>query len=155
MPYDHKSMIARLSNPYWSPLHPTKYLQNCEGEFGPGAEFKSRPSFRAAWNIFWAMTYKLTAPAQVEKMNLELMQRVIEAATNLARITLTLEGTQFSLGQLSLLMTHQQFIDLLHREVMQLQGAKAKQLMGELKPAALLSVLGRRLQRSTDESSAH
>lgn len=101
-----KAMLARLENPYWSPVHPTKYALNCEGDYGPGVEFRTNPHFRPAWNIFWAMSYKLNTPKQVAKLNVDLMHKVIEAAVAVSRINITVAGTRFSVGQLSLLMPH-------------------------------------------------
>lgn len=98
MPCDIKFMAQRLSRPYWSPLHPTQYLCHCEGEFGPGAEFKARAEFKGAWSIFWAMSYKLRTPEQVETMDLKLMRRVISAATNVSRITIGRRAQGFPWG---------------------------------------------------------
>lgn len=145
-------MLARLENPYWSPEHPTKYTSNCEGDFGPGVEFKTKPHFRSAWNIFWAMSYKLNTPKQVAKLNVDLMCKVIDAAIAVSRINITIDGTRFSVGQLSLLMSHSDFMDCLSREVKQLHTDRAHELLGGLEPTSLVAVLGRRMENPKTKS---
>lgn len=144
-PYNLKTMLARLENPYWSPQHPTMYVMNCEGDYGPGVEFKTNHQFRFAWNIFWAMSYKLNTPKQVAKLNVDLMHKVIEAAIAVSRISISVEGTSFSIGQLSLLMSHCDFMDCIASEVKQLYTDSAHELLGGLEPESLLAVLGRRI----------
>lgn len=144
--FDIKAMLARLENPYWSPEHPTKYALNCEGDYGPGVEFKTNPHFRPAWNIFWAMSYKLKTPKQVAKLNVDLMRKVIEAAIAVSRINITIDGTRFSLAQLSLLMPHQDFMACISGEVKQLYTDRAHDLLGGLEPTSLIAVLGKRME---------
>lgn len=144
--YSLKTMLARLENPYWSPEHPTMYVMNCEGDYGPGVEFKTNAQFRSAWNVFWAMSYKLNMPKQVAKLNVELMHKVIEAAVAVSRINITVAGTRFSVGQLSLLMPHGEFMDCIAREVKQLYTDRAHELLGGLDPTSLIAVLGKRME---------
>jgi hypothetical protein len=145
-------MLARLANPYWSPDHPTKYALNCEGEFGPGAEFKTNSQFRPAWNIFWAMSHQLNTPKQVAELNIDLMHKVIEDAIAVSRVNLTLDGVRFSLAQLSLLMGHQEFVELMARELNQLHTERSRELLDGLEPSSLLTAMGRRLLTEKDES---
>lgn len=150
--YDINAMLNRLANPFWSPLHPSSYALNCEGRYGPGAEFDADPKLRAAWNIFWAMSHKITSPKQVEKLNIPLMRKVIVAAIAVSRIRVRIEGIDYSVGQLSMLMNHPEFLQLLEREIHQLDREDAKDALSSLEPSTLLTVLGRRLCRPTDSS---
>ena len=144
--------ITAMLKPFWSPLHPSSYAFNCEGRYGPGAEFDADPKFRAAWNIFWAMSHKITAPKQVEKLNIPLMRKVIIAAVAVSRIRIHIEGVNYTMGQLSLLMTHAEFLRMLEREIKQLDSENAQEALAGLNPTTLLSVLGRRLSAPTDSS---
>lgn len=145
--YDVQAMLNRLANPFWSPLHPRAYALNCEGWYGPGVEFAADPTFRKAWNIFWAMSYKINSPKSLEKMNILQMRKVIVASIAVSRIRIQIEGSEFTLGQLSLLMSHDDFWQIVACEIHQLENERAQAALSGLDSETLVSILGRRLSR--------
>lgn len=145
-PYDVTGMMERLANPYWSAQHPSKFSLNCEGWYGPGVEFDTRSEVRSAWNIFWAMSHRLNSPKQLVTLNFEPMQKVIAAAISISQIGIDVDGERFSLGQLSLLMGHPEFMALLMREMKQLFECPARELLNGVDPVAVVAFLGKRLE---------
>ena len=145
-------MLARLADPYWSSHHPAKIVRNCEGKCGPGAEFKSSAQVRMAWNIYWELAYKLKTTEEVRRLNHKIMQREIKSAVNIACVSIVVDGTRFSLGQLGMLLEHESFMQLLKNEEKQLYAARAQESLDGVEPGKLLTSLQKRLQANADES---
>lgn len=80
------------------------------------------------------------------------MRKVIVAAIAVSRIRVHIDGTDYTVGQLSMLMNHPEFLQLLEREIHQLDREDAKDALSSLEPSTLLTVLGRRLSRPTDSA---
>lgn len=81
------------------------------------------------------------------------MGKAIVAAIAVSRISIQLDRVDYTLGELSLLMSHAEFLQVLEGEIHQLENDNNQDGIAGLNPTTLVSVLRRRLSRSTDEST--
>lgn len=105
---DFKKLAKRLSSPYWSPKHPTRYLtQSPEGaEVGPGIWFQKAPEGPQLWNLMWACHPFLDHP---KGFTFEQAAQVVTSSVDIAQwskneVKLAYDNTPFSLLDLSLLL---------------------------------------------------